>query len=153
MAHITNHVFFTAMRQDATVGRRLYELCRDFMKNGLDELCEFCQDYYQYARPSLIKNNTADYDDIDYSVQSVQAANWLRQRATYIYETLKQEQVIPGDMDDDGNLSIADLTLLIDYLLTEDASIIEDVNPDVDDDGTVGISDISTLIDLLITEQ
>ena len=153
MAHITNHVFFTAMRQDATVGRRLYEVCRDFMKNGLDELCEFCQDYYQYARPSLIKNNTADYDDIDYSVQSVQAANWLRQRATYIYETLKQEQVIPGDMDDDGCLSIADLTLLIDYLLTEDASIIEEVNPDLDNDGTVGISDISTLIDQLITEQ
>ena len=153
MAHITNHIFFTTMRQDATVGRRLYEVCRDFMKNGLDELCEFCQDYYQYARPSLIKNNTADYDDIDYSVQSVQAANWLRQRATYIYETLKQEQVIPGDMDDDGSLSIADLTLLIDYLLTEDASIIEDVNPDLDNDGTVGISDISTLIDQLIAEQ
>ena len=128
-------------------------MCRDFIKNGLDELCEFCQDYYQYARPSLILNNTADYDDIDYSEQSVRAANWLRQRATYIYETLKQEQIIPGDMDDDGILSIADLTLLIDYILTGDASIIQEMNPDVDDDGMVGISDISTLIDQLLYQQ
>ena len=153
MTHITNHIFITAMRQDPKVGRRLYEVCRNFMKNGLDELCEFCQDYYQYARPSLILNNTADYDDIDYSDQSVRAAIWLRQRATYIYETLKQEQIIPGDIDDDGILSIADLTLLIDYILTNDASIIEDVNPDVDDDGMVGISDVSTLIDQLLTRQ
>lgn len=153
MTHITNYVFLTAMRQDPKVGRRLYEVCRDFMKNGLDELCEFCQDYYQYARPSLILNNTADYDDIDYSEQSVRAANWLRERVTYIYETLKQEQIIPGDMDDDGILSIADLTLLIDYILTGDASIVQEVNPDVDDDGMVGISDISTLIDQLLFQQ
>ena len=153
MTQIAHHVFFTALRHNKKVGRRLYEVCRDFIKNGLDELCEFCQDYYQYARPSLVLNNTADYDDIDYSVQSVQAANWLRQRAMYIYETLKQEQTIPGDLDDDGRLSIADVTLLIDYILTGDASIIQGVNPDVDNDGTVGISDLTALIDLLLSSQ
>lgn len=57
-----------------------------------------------------------------------------------------------GDVDGDGKLSIADVTDLIDLLLTLDAPN-EDVAmqaADVDGDGRVTIADVTALIDLLL---
>ena len=56
-----------------------------------------------------------------------------------------------GDVGNDGNVSIEDVTDLIDYLLTGDASGISLANADTDLDGNVTISDLTTMIDYLLT--
>lgn len=56
-----------------------------------------------------------------------------------------------GDVDDDGVVNISDVTALIDYLLSGNATNISVVNADVDADGNVNISDVTALIDLLLT--
>ena len=56
-----------------------------------------------------------------------------------------------GDVDHDGQVSISDVTALIDYLLTGDAVGISSVNADCDQDGLVNISDVTSLIDRLLT--
>ena len=58
---------------------------------------------------------------------------------------------IAGDMDSDGMVTIADVTALIDYLLSGDASIGDVTNADCDDDGQVNISDVTALIDYLLS--
>lgn len=58
---------------------------------------------------------------------------------------------IPGDVDGDKMVSIADVTALIDYLLSGDASSINVDNADVDGDTTVSIADVTALIDLLLS--
>ena len=50
--------FFSALRNGPKISRRLYELWKDFMGDDLDELCEFCTDYYTYAKPSIDLNKT-----------------------------------------------------------------------------------------------
>ena len=55
-----------------------------------------------------------------------------------------------GDVNQDGNVDIADVTNLIDYLLTQDADGISLDNADVTLDGNVDIADITTLIDYLL---
>ena len=60
-------------------------------------------------------------------------------------------QVIPGDLDGSGSVSINDVTLLIDYLLN---GLIGNVNAeaaDVDGDSNISISDVTALIDLLLS--
>jgi len=52
-----------------------------------------------------------------------------------------------GDVNGDGKISIADVTELIDYLLTD----INVANADVNNDGKVSIADVTDLIDLLLT--
>ena len=148
LAHID---FIVALRNNAKVGRRIYELCRDMMKNSLDELCEYCEDYYRYAKPSLEKNGTAPTvtDGTNYAVQSAAAAVWFRQRAEYIYAQIRQEQLIPGDVDDDGTVNMDDLTLLINCLLGEQDAL-EDLNADVDNDGDVLMDDLTLLINMLL---
>jgi hypothetical protein len=49
----------------------------------------------------------------------------------------------------DGEVSIADVTALIDYLLSPGTTLDEDV-ADVNHDGEVTIGDVTALIDLLL---
>ena len=55
-----------------------------------------------------------------------------------------------GDVNNDGEVSISDVTTLIDYLLSGN---IEDINPqaaDVDGNNDISISDVTSLIDMLL---
>ena len=72
--------------------------------------------------------------------------------ATYIYTIVFPEvvQVIPGDVDGDGTVSIADVSTLIDYLLSKVATGINLEAADIDGNGSVDIGDISSLIDMLL---
>ena len=56
-----------------------------------------------------------------------------------------------GDVDGDGTVNIADVTALIDYLLSGNATGINLSAADADEDGTVGIADVTALIDYLLS--
>lgn len=58
---------------------------------------------------------------------------------------------IRGDVDGDGDVAIADVSVLIDYLLSGNASGISLTAADADRDGDVAISDVSALIDYLLS--
>ena len=57
---------------------------------------------------------------------------------------------LAGDVDGDGEVSIADVANLIDYLLTDDATGVNLQNADVNRDGLVDIADVADLIDYLL---
>ena len=143
--------FYKGLRYGADTGQHYYELWTGFMGDKLDELCEFCQDYYQYAKPSFDHNKEAGLDNTDYEAQAVEAAEWLRSRANIIYAAVKAEFVIPGDVDGDGAVNISDVTTLINYLLSHNDSLIVKDNCDVDDDGLIAISDVTALINKLLS--
>jgi hypothetical protein len=56
-----------------------------------------------------------------------------------------------GDVNGDGNVNISDVTALIDYLLTGNASGINLSGADSNQDGSINISDVTALIDYLLT--
>lgn len=150
---MTQQPFFAAIRYGADMGRRFYELWKAFKGEPLDELCEYCQDYYQYAKPSFAKNKAANLDNTNYENQAIQAVNWLRQRADFIFEQLKLEIMLPGDVNDDGVIMINDVTMLIDYLLSIGNDDINLDNADVDGNGVINIADVTALIDQLLSIQ
>jgi hypothetical protein len=55
-----------------------------------------------------------------------------------------------GDVDHDGQISIADVTTLIDYLLGNDGGVCTTC-ADVDGDSTISIADVTSLIDMLLS--
>ena len=59
-------------------------------------------------------------------------------------------EVLPGDVNCDGMRGISDVTALIDYLLTKDASSIDLETADVDGDGNVCIVDVTVLTDMIL---
>ncbi len=56
-----------------------------------------------------------------------------------------------GDVNNDGKVSIVDVTSLIDYLLNGDAEGIHMINADVSMDGEVSVVDVTVLIDYLLS--
>ena len=70
---------------------------------------------------------------------------------TFKIEVVEDEQQgILGDVNDDGVVSIQDVSLLIDYLLGSDVTPFNNANADVNHDSRISISDVSGLIDLLL---
>lgn len=55
-----------------------------------------------------------------------------------------------GDVNCDGFVNIADVTDLIDYLLSGNDDSVSQTNADCDKDGNVNIADVTTLIDYLL---
>ena len=64
----------------------------------------------------------------------------------------EEPEFIPGDVDDSGDVSIEDVTTLIDYLLgvlPQDADFNE-LAADFDGDGVIDINDVTGIIDKLL---
>ena len=69
----------------------------------------------------------------------------------YPYDGIGGGTDLLGDVDKDGNVGIADVTALINYLLSGDASNINLAVSDVDDDGLIGIADVTAIIDYILS--
>ena len=82
----------------------------------------------------------------DYRYTFVMPASKVKVTATFV---LVPE--IRGDVNGDGSVNISDVTALINYLLTGNASGINLTNADVNSDGSVNISDVTALINYLST--
>ena len=62
----------------------------------------------------------------------------------------EEPEFTPGDVNDDGVVNIADVTSLIDYLLSGDGSGINLYAADVNSDDNINIADVTHLIDILL---
>ena len=58
-----------------------------------------------------------------------------------------------GDVDGDGGVNISDVTALIDYLMSGNATGINLDAANCNQDGAVNIADVTTLINFLLTDQ
>ena len=73
---------------------------------------------------------------------------WLENAGEFPWEAAIT--VIPGDVDDNGEVNIQDISALIDYLLVGNAEGINLTNADVNQDNEVTIQDLSLVIDILL---
>ena len=64
----------------------------------------------------------------------------------------EEHQYANGDADHNGIVNIADVSLLIDYLLNNSIELCHEC-ADVDDNGKIDIADVSTLIDILLSKH
>ena len=78
--------------------RAIYKVWRRFVKYQLEELIDFCDDYYAYARPSFERNANEAYwgDGLNYKATTENAKKWLRNRAQSVFSKLTAYD-IPDD--------------------------------------------------------
>ena len=67
------------------------------------------------------------------------------------YFSEKGGTFLRGDVNGDGSVNISDVTALIDYLLSGNASGINLSGADCNQDSSVNISDVTSLIDYLLS--
>lgn len=149
--------FFRRLHNYPAVARRLYQLCKEFVENDIDELCDYCEEYYRYAKPSLELNvtneTTSSVDNTDYEAQWQLAATWLRKRANAVLNMMDVPVGLPGDINDDGIVNIEDVVATINYILSHDSQTLALENADLDGNGAITISDVTALINLLLAGE
>ena len=78
-----------------------YQLWVQFRKQALQELIDYCDDYYAYARPSLEHNATMWGYGTGYARTTENAKKWLKRRADGIFNRLTAYDVDDDTIEDD----------------------------------------------------
>ena len=82
--------FRDLLRSSEKVKKEYYRLWYHFMNDGrMDELIEYCDDYYQYASESFVHNYSKWSDGRNYATHTTNAKSWLKKRAEYIFSQLE----------------------------------------------------------------
>lgn len=90
---------------------------------------------------NLVWNNNLGFDRY-----ITNHCNWQSNRFAWLDQNIMAMHV-PNDVNIDGEVSINDVTTLIDMLLGSETKM---VTGDINSDGEVSIDDVTTLIDLLL---
>ncbi len=61
-------------------------------------------------------------------------------------------EIQPGDVNGDGNISIGDISVLINYLLSGDETGVNTTAADVNCDGNISIGDVAAIINILLSK-
>ena len=71
---------------------------------------------------------------------------------TFRIEVIEEQEVLLGDVNDDGFLTISDVTILIRYVLSGNPLGLNVANADVNQDQSIGISDVTCLISKVLAQ-
>ena len=72
---------------------------------------------------------------------------------TFSIEVIEQQPLVnQGDVNNDGQVTISDVTVLIDYLLGDVSDSFSFVNADMNHDNSISIGDVTALIDMLLNQ-
>ncbi|MBR4294676.1 MAG: CotH kinase family protein [Bacteroidaceae bacterium] len=81
--------FFNAMMSHEDILRQYYFLWKNFVENnGLEELLNWMDDYYAYAKPSYEHSMQNGLSNYSYASYFETFKTWLRNRVDYIYNNL-----------------------------------------------------------------
>ena len=105
----------------------------DYWYTGEEDFISLTWDEYHAIRiPAGEYNMTIDLNEMKLYIEKVGA------------------EVLLGDVDNDGEVAIADVAALTDYLLGNDVDPFNALNADFDQDGEIAIADVAALIDYLL---
>lgn len=135
-----------------------YKVWSDFMHSGnLDELCEFIQDYYTFARVSFEHNATRWSDGKGYESQIAKAQNWLRTRASFLYKKQAEYDISEygtfeeGDVNGDGLVTVTDAYLVFSYIMGNEREDYHEQRADVNHDKRTNVADVSCIVRRALT--
>lgn len=88
---------------------------------------------------------------LDISAEMNRVEQWIRRHMAYLDENVFVRTAgVPGDADGDGEVSIADITTILDYMLS--GKPINEQQADVDNDGSINIGDVVMLVDIILNK-
>ena len=136
-----------------------YQLWHRFMNDGsLDDLIDFCDDYYEFAAQSFTHDNTKwrRGDAQAYATVTERAKEWLRARANFIYDymgnTLGYNKMgylndatvglLMGDVNDDGTITTSDVVCVFNHMLNLPNEDFEFDRADLDGNDIITIADL-----------
>lgn len=146
--------FMTLWETSDLIKYHYYFVWKDFMENHLEELIDYVDDYYAYARNSFKKNSSVWGDGYNYTTNVANMKSWLNTRAHYIMESLKPYDGVKapyhfGDSNNDGHIDEKDLENMLSYLYRSYVTEAKLKKIDVDLNGELTVCDIAWICTLM----
>ena len=154
--------YWRALRyNDEKVKKQYYYVWKDFMENGgLTELLEYVDEYYLYAQPSFKKDYAVWSSGAqDYVNNAMQMKSWLKERCNYVYENQitaypdpdpdPEPELLYGDANDDGIITVGDITALLSYLKGTTPEEFNQTLADANQDSLISVSDVVQVRNLI----
>lgn len=147
----TGNAYLTTSNGNLIVSPTCTSLCRAGMFVSSNEYNYLVRFFNEASGAS------SDFLTVRYNYQNEQFCilNYSsdNQQRVWLYKLVvePEEEIVRGDVNCDGRISIADVTVLINYLLSDDASIISLANADCNQNGVINISDVTELINYLLS--
>ncbi len=151
--------FNNLMRNSDAVKKAYYSLWYHFVNDGkVDELVEYCDDYFNFVNPSLQHNATVWNDGNSYSTQNTNAKSWLAKRANYIFTHLQTYDLSDeeaallkvGDVNEDGEITTADVVCALNYIMGRTNDSFEFKQADTDENGYVTMRDVADIVRMML---
>ncbi|MCM1107632.1 MAG: CotH kinase family protein [Clostridium sp.] len=151
--------FFNALRFNSEEMRRTsYAVWKNFVEKHIDELSDYINEYYAYARPSFENNATVWSDGSKYATIAENMRSWLVNRAHYVYDNIETFDlttpmpITVGDVNKDGAITMADVVCVLNYLLGQDNESFNFEQADADPDGEITVNDMVHIIALVMNQ-
>jgi len=102
------------------------------------------------AGSHFVKGSTGSVNAFEAYADNVKASDATQFQIVLDENAEDAPSYLRGDVDNDGNVDIADVTALIDYLLSGNATNVNLDAADCDQNGEIAIKDVTSLIDYLL---
>ena len=152
--------FFKELLYNSDITRRAYyKEWKKFVEQHLQEVLEYVDDYYAYARPSLEHNYSLWGDGSNYGDQTEKYKDWLTKRANYVMANLKVfdlEEPIEikiGDVNKDGAITIADAICVQNHILGLENETFDMAQADANKNGEINITDAVWIIAMALKAE
>lgn len=149
----TGAYFFNDLMTIGIIKKYYYKVWTDFIEaDGIAELQEFVQDYYNFAHVSFEHNATAWSDGRNYESAITTTQNWLQKRADHIYSNLTKYDLsdfdndLQGDVNGDQEITVTDAALTFSYVMGQTAGDFNAARADLNYDDQVNITDVVLIV-------
>jgi hypothetical protein len=89
----------------------------------------------------------------DYSAAVQTIKTYLNQRFEYLdtkFKELAASSTRKGDINGDGEVNVADVTTLVDYILGKNPTNCNESACDINGDNEINVSDVTSLVDIIL---
>jgi hypothetical protein len=149
----TGAYFFNDLMAIGIIKKYYYKVWTDFIEaDGVAELKEFVQEYYNFAHASFENNATLWNDGRNYESAIPITQSWLETRANHIYDNLTRYDLsdfdhdLQGDVNGDLEVSVTDAALTFSHIMGETMDDFDAARADMNYDGLLNITDVVLIV-------
>lgn len=152
MAHKTGYSFFYDLMNNEQFKKHYLKVWKEFAQKGhIQEVIEYMDDYYNFAKSSFENNYMLWYDGYGYDSDIDRMQQWMQQRHDFILANLDNVDItdilytLTGDVDCNNTLTVHDISLAVNKLAGNEAQGFNFKKADINNNGRIDKGDINNI--------
>lgn len=152
MAHKTGYSFFYDLINNEEFKKHYLKVWKEFAQKGhIQEVIEYMDDYYNFAKSSFENNYMLWYDGYGYDSEIDRMQQWMQQRHDFILANLEDVDItdilytLMGDVDCNNALTVHDISLAVNKMAGGEAEAFNFKKADTNNNGRIDKGDVTNI--------